>query len=275
LHPDKYCQDRAAASGSSFYYSFLFLSPERRRAITAFYAFCREVDDVADECTDPVLAQEKLGWWRHEVEAMYAGKPSHPVSRAMQPASEYLPREYLEEILDGMEMDIGHVRYPDFKTLRLYCHRVAGIVGMAAAEIFGYENRQTLKYAAQLGLVLQLTNIIRDIGEDARRDRIYLPREEMDRFAVSESEILHGQDTPAFKALMEFQYRRVMDMHAEAMDLLPREDRRKQRPGLIMAAIYLATLEEIRTDEFKVLDRRISLTPLRKLWLAWRTWITV
>jgi 15-cis-phytoene synthase len=273
LNPDQYCQDKAAASGSSFYYSFLFLPPEKRRAITAFYAYCREVDDVTDECRDPVMAHQKLAWWRSEIEALYAGRPTHPVMQALQPAARYLPQEYLEEILDGMEMDTGRVRYDDFKSLRLYCHRVAGVVGMAAAEIFGYRNRHTLKYAAELGLALQLTNIIRDVGEDARRDRIYIPREELVRFGVREADIVRGKATTAFSDLMQFQYQRAIEAYHQALNLLPREDRRAQRPGLIMAAIYRATLEEIRRDEYRVLDRRISLTPLRKFWLAWRTWV--
>jgi phytoene synthase len=193
--------------------------------------------------------------------------------QALQPAARYLPREYLEEILDGMEMDTGRVRYDDFKSLRLYCHRVAGVVGMAAAEIFGYQNRRTLKYAAELGLALQLTNIIRDVGEDAQRDRIYIPRDELDRFGVREADIVRGRATPAFSDLMQFQYQRATEAYQRALNLLPQEDRRAQRAGLIMAAIYRATLEEIRRDEYRVLDRRTSLTPLRKFWLAWRTWV--
>ena len=273
--PHAYCQEKAAASGSSFYYSFRFLPPERRRAITAFYAFCREVDDIADECHDTNVAQAKLAWWRDEVARLYDGAPTHPVTLALREAVEpyHLPREAFEQIIDGMEMDLGRVRYPDFRALRLYCHRVAGVVGEVAALIFGVSDRATLKYANKLGLAFQLTNIIRDVGEDARRNRIYLPREELAEYGVSEADLPHPQISENFRRLMEFQYQRAEQTYAEALALLPAAERKAQRPGLIMAAIYRALLEEIRQDGFQVLDRRISLTPLRKLWLAWKTWV--
>ena len=275
-----YCQEKAAASGSSFYYSFRFLPPERRRAITAFYAFCREVDDVADECRDPALARTKLAWWRDEVARLYAGQPEHPVTRALLEAigPYHLPEDAFGQIIDGMEMDLGLVRYPDFKALRLYCHRVAGVVGEVAALIFGGSDtealdRATLKYANKLGLAFQLTNIIRDVGEDARRNRIYLPQDELARFGITETDLVSARMSDRFVQLMEFQYQRAIQTYAEALALLPAADRKAQRPGLIMAAIYRALLEEIRADGFRVLDRRIALTPLRKLWIAWRTWL--
>ncbi|MBU1665715.1 MAG: presqualene diphosphate synthase HpnD [Gammaproteobacteria bacterium] len=273
--PHAYCQEKAAASGSSFYYSFRFLSPERRRAITAFYAFCREVDDIADECHDVTVAQSKLAWWRDEVARLYTGAPSHPVTLALRESVEpfKLPQEAFEQIIDGMEMDLGRVRYPDFKALRLYCHRVAGVVGEVAALIFGVSDHTTLRYANRLGLAFQLTNIIRDVGEDARRGRIYLPQDELAEFGVSEADLLHAKMSDNFRRLMEFQYQRAEQTYEEALALLPAADRKAQRPGLIMAAIYRALLQEIRADGFQVLDRRTSLTPLRKLWLAWKTWV--
>lgn len=276
VNPQKYCEERAAASGSSFYYSFRLLPRARRRAITAFYAYCREVDDVVDECHDPIVAQAKLAWWRDEVARLYAGTPSHPVTQALADhvTTFGIARENLEAIIDGMEMDLSQTRYPDFKELRLYCHRVAGVVGEVAAGIFGYRERATLKYAAQLGLAFQLTNIIRDVGEDARRNRIYLPQDELARFGVTEADILQCRNTDAFRALMEFQYQRAQETYAQAFALLPAADRKAQRPGLAMAAIYRALLEEIRADGYPVLQARISLPPLRKLWLAWRTWLT-
>ena len=275
MDPHAYCQEKAAASGSSFYYSFRFLPEDRRRAIHAFYAFCREVDDVADECRDPALARTKLAWWRDEVARLYAGQPEHPVTRALAEAIGpfHLPEDVFSQIIDGMEMDLGLVRYPDFKALRLYCHRVAGVVGEAAALIFGISDRATLKYANRLGLAFQLTNIIRDVGEDARRGRIYLPQDELAAHGVSEADILDARMSESFVRLMEFQYRRAMKTYEEAFALLPAADRAAQRPGLIMAAIYHALLEEIRADGFQVLDRRISLTPLRKVWIAWRAWM--
>jgi phytoene synthase len=274
MTPEQYCQHKAAQSGSSFYYSFLFLQPERRRAITALYAFCREVDDVVDECTDVQLARTKLAWWRAELVSMYQGKPSHPVtqSRAEATHSYNLPQELLMEIIDGMEMDLSQTRYADFKALHLYCYRVASVVGLLAAEIFGYEDRRTLKYAHDLGLAFQLTNIIRDVGEDARLGRIYLPADELVRFGVPVEDILHARYSNAFSSLMEFQIERAESLYEQAFAQLPAQDRRAQRPGLVMAAIYRALLHEIRRDGCRVLDRRTALTPVRKLWIAWRTW---
>jgi len=173
--PEQYCQDKAASSGSSFYSSFRFLSPARRLAITALYAFCREVDDVVDECPDAEVAAAKLVWWRQEVERLFAGQPEHPVTRALAAhiVPFDLPRESLLEIIDGMEMDLHFARYDRFKDLLLYCRRVAGVVGELSARIFGYTDARTLKYADQLGVAFQLTNILRDVGEDARRGRIF------------------------------------------------------------------------------------------------------
>ena len=275
MTPDQYCQERAAASGSSFYYSFLFLEPRRRQAITALYAFCREVDDVVDECPDASLSRAKLDWWRAEVKALYEGRASHPVTRALASSLRefQLPQEQLLEIIDGMEMDLDQVRYPDFKALHLYCYRVASVVGLLAAEIFGYGDRRTLKYAHDLGLAFQLTNIIRDVGEDARRGRIYLPQDELARFGVDEADLIEAKYSDAFRKLMEFQVDRAQGMYRQAFDQLPSADRKPQRAGLIMAAIYRATLDEIVRDDYRVLHQRISLPPLRKLWLAGKTWV--
>ncbi|SDH40769.1 presqualene diphosphate synthase HpnD [Propionivibrio dicarboxylicus] len=274
MTPDDYCQQKAAASGSSFYASFRFLTPERRRAITALYAFCREVDDVVDETPDAALAAAQLADWRDELDRLYAGQPQHPVTQALQAVLPHfsLPQELLLEIIDGMEMDLQQTRYPDFKSLSLYCYRVASVVGLLAAEIFGYENRRTLRYAHDLGIALQLTNIIRDVGEDARRGRIYLPQDELERFGVSEADLLDGRRSEAFRQLITFQIERAESYYAEALRQLPEEDRQAQRPGLIMAEIYRATLDEIKRDGERVLSERTSLSPLRKLWIAWRTW---
>jgi phytoene synthase len=279
MDPHHYCQERAAASGSSFYYSFVFLPQETRRAITAFYALCRELDDVVDECHDPAIAQAKLDWWRDEIARFAAGSPEHPTTRALAetPQGRTIAPALLLEIVDGMAMDLERVRYADFKSLHLYCHRVAGVVGEIAAAIFdggrGDHDRALRRYAHELGLAFQLTNIIRDVGEDARRGRIYLPQDELARFGVSESELLHATDSPAFQALMRFQYDRAVAHYAHALATLPREARRAQRPGLVMAAIYRTLLDEIRRADFPVLRARVALTPLRKLWLASKTWL--
>jgi phytoene synthase len=275
MTPDEYCQQKAAQSGSSFYYSFLFLPRQRRRAITAFYAFCREVDDVVDECTDVGVARTKLAWWHTEVAAIFEGKAKHPVAQALAALLPHfkLEQERLHEIIYGMEMDLNQHRYRDFAELKTYCYRVAGVVGLVSAEIFGYENADSLKYAENLGIAFQLTNIIRDVGEDARRDRVYLPLDELARFNVSVADIMHAQHSEAFVQLMTFQVERALGFYRDAMNWLPASDRRAQRPGLVMAAIYRAVLDEIRADGMRVLSERTSLTPLRKLWIAWTTWI--
>jgi len=275
MTPDQYCQEKAAKSGSSFYYSFLFLPPHKRRAITALYAFCREVDDVVDECSDASIARTKLAWWRKEIADTFAGLPHHPVGLALVPVIRDfdLPAELFGEIIDGMEMDLSQTRYADFKSLHLYCYRVAGVVGELAAVIFGYQDRNTLKYAHDLGLAFQLTNIIRDVGEDARRGRIYLPLDELERFGVTPADILNSRETDNFRRLMEFQFERAQGYYQQAMSELPAGDRKTQRTGLIMAAIYRTLLDEIRQDGYRVLNQRISLTPLRKLWIAWKTWV--
>ncbi|UGQ48511.1 presqualene diphosphate synthase HpnD [Massilia endophytica] len=275
MSPDEYCQQKAAQSGSSFYYSFLFLPPERRRAITALYAFCREADDTVDECSDESLARIKLAWWRTEVAAMYEGKPTHPVTQALQPhiAPYKLQQEHLQAIIDGMEMDLNQTRYLDYKALSKYCWHVASVVGILSASIFGATRPETLQYAEKLGHAFQLTNIIRDVGEDARKGRIYLPINELQQFNVTAADLLNARHTGSFEKLMAFQAERAQQSYDEALALLPKEDRRAQRPGLIMAAIYRTVLDEIQRDGYHVLSQRISITPIRKLWLAWKTWV--
>jgi len=273
MTPDEYCRQKAAQSGSSFYYSFLFLPPPRRRAITALYAFCREVDDVVDEVADPALARVKLAWWRQEIGAAFDGHPQHPVARALQPVvAEFgLLQSHLQTVIDGMAMDLDVNRYLEFSALERYCHNVAGVVGVMSAQIFGRSEERTLDYAHDLGIAFQLTNIVRDVGEDARRGRIYLPQDELRRFGVAPSSILTAKTSDGFRALMAYQVERARAWYERALAKLPASDRRAQRAGLIMAAIYRTTLDEIERDGYRVLDRRLSLTPLRKLWIAWKT----
>lgn len=276
MTPDQYCQDKAAASGSSFYYSFLFLPSERRRAITALYAFCREVDDVVDECSEVDLARTKLAWWRKEIAASFDGSARHPVAQALIPVVRDfdLPLQHFHAVIDGMEMDLQYNRYPDFPTLQSYCYRVAGVVGLMAAEIFGYREPATRQYAELLGTAFQLTNIIRDVGEDARRNRIYLPLDELARFDVSTVDLASLRETEGFRPLMAHQIERAREYYRRAFAALPQGDRKSQRAGLVMAAIYQTTLDEIEAGGCKVLTSRTSLTPIRKLWIAWRTWLS-
>ena len=275
MSPDDYCQQKTAQSGSSFYYSFLFLTPERRRAITALYAFCREVDDTVDDCTDESVARIKLEWWRKEIAGMYEGRQSHPVTQALQPhlAVYDLKQEHLQAIIDGMEMDLNQTRYLDYAALTRYCWHVASVVGILSASIFGVTTPQTLQYAEKLGHAFQLTNIIRDVGEDARKGRIYLPVNELQQFGVTAADLLNARHSEKFEQLMAFQVARAQQAYDDAFALLPKQDRRAQRPGLMMAAIYRTLLNEVERDGYHVLKQRISLTPIRKLWLAWKTWV--
>jgi phytoene synthase len=272
MTPQDYVQQKAAASGSSFYYAFLFLPKPRRAAITAYYAFCREVDDVVDDMVDPGVASSKLAWWQGEVTKAFAGQPTHPVMQALMPlAADYqIEERHLQSVIEGCQMDLSQTRYLDYPGLQRYCHLVAGVVGEVAAQIFGQTQAETTVYAHKLGQALQLTNILRDVGEDALRGRIYLPINEMQQFDVKAHEILKRTYSDRFTALMKFQAQRAQGLYDEALALLPDADRRAQKPGLMMASIYRELLREIERDNFQVLHQRVSLTPVRKLWLAWK-----
>ncbi len=272
MTPQDYVQQKASASGSSFYYAFLFLPPQRRSAITAFYAFCREVDDVVDEVTDPGVAASKLAWWHNEVRQAFAGNPNHPVTKALMPhAPEFgIEEASLQSVIDGCELDLTQTRYLDYPNLSRYCHLVAGVVGEVSAKIFGQTEAATTAYAHKLGQAFQLTNIIRDVGEDALRGRIYLPITELQQFDVKAHEILNRLDSERFQTLMRFQAERAHGLYDEALGMLPANDWKHQKPGLMMASIYRTLLREIEAQKFPVLNQRVALTPLRKLWLAWK-----
>lgn len=273
MTPDQYCQQKTAKSGSSFYYSFLFLTSEKRQAITALYTFCREADDIVDECTDPSIAETKLNWWREEISRLFNKKPDHPVTLALSDSlkSFDLHKEYFDEIIDGMQMDLHISQYQTFNDLLLYCHRAAGVVGLLATEIFGYQHRDTLKFAENLGIAFQLTNIIRDIKEDALRGRTYLPMDELAQFNVSPDDLQLPITKDQVKQLLQLQIDRAKKYYAKAFSFLHKEDRNNQRSAIIMSAIYQTILTEIEADDFRVMEHRIKLTPLRKFWIAWKT----
>jgi 15-cis-phytoene synthase len=273
MTPEQYVQDKAARSGSSFYYAFLFLPPPKRAAITAFYAFCREVDDVVDEVRDTGVASTKLAWWRQQVLEAYKGEANHPVMQALLPHTRAYGIEaaHLLAVIEGCQMDLDQSRHLDFAGLARYCHLVAGVVGEVAARIFGQTAEATTAYAHRLGLAMQLTNIIRDVGDDARMGRIYLPMSELKQFDVKAQEILNRGYSERFSALMKFQAERAHRTYDEALALLPAPERAAQKPGLMMANIYRTLLREIEADNFQVLHQRTSLTPLRKFWIAART----
>jgi phytoene synthase len=223
------------------------------------------------------VAAVKLDWWRQEVARAYGGAPEHPVMRALMPlAARYdIEVAHLNAVIDGCQVDLEQTRFLDYPALQRYCHLVAGIVGEVAANIFGRTEAATVQYAHQLGLAMQLTNIIRDVGDDARRGRIYLPASELLRFQVKPAELL-AREAPwgyseRFSELMRFQSERAHAAYEAAARLLPEADREAQKPGLMMANIYRTLLREIEAQGYQVLHQRTSLTPLRKLWIATRT----
>lgn len=273
MTPEQYCQDKTAKSGSSFYYSFLFLPKNKRLAITALYAFCREVDDIADAEMDNNIKLVKLEWWRSEIESLFEGSANHPVTQALiSPIKDFnLEKQYFIEIIDGMEMDLKKVRFANFEELNLYCYRVAGVVGLLSASIFGYQDKQTLEYAKKLGLALQLTNIIRDVYEDSLRDRLYLPLDELEKFSVTENDIFQRKNTESFQKLMRFHAERAHQSYQEAFDTLPLQDRYTQKTGIIMAAIYENTLNEMEADGLQILKHKVAIPPLRKIIIALKT----
>lgn len=275
MTPDQYCQDKAAPGGSLPYYSFLFLPPERRRAITALYAFRRELEAIIDESHDAGVAHQRLDWWRGELRRLHDGQPSHPVTKALQPhiAPCGLPQSEFSEMLDGMEMDLTQTRYLDEAGLKRYCQCAGGAVGVLSARMLGFSDPRTLDFARQLGLSMQRATIVRDVGEDARQGRIYLPVDTLQRHEVPAADILQSRHSERFVALMREQAELARTLYREALALLPRQDRRAQRAALVMAALSHAQLDEIEADQFQVLTQRIALTPMRMLWIAWKTWL--
>ena len=275
--PLEYCRQKAAESKSSFLAGFRFLPQPKRDAMTVLYAFCRELDDVVDDCSDRHVAQTTLNWWRGELAKVFGGEmPEHPVCRALKTvAADFgLPQEELEDIINGMQMDLEQARYGRFEDLKLYCYRVAGVVGRLIARILGFRRPETLQYAETLGLALQLTNIIRDVGEDARNGRIYLPTEELQRFNVPAQVLMQCTPTPEFAALMDFQINRTRDTYREAVALLPSEDKKSQKVGLVMGSIYYALLNEIAADGAEnVLKYKIAIPSPRKKRIALKTWL--
>lgn len=274
MTPQQYCQQKTRESGSSFTLSFMFLPKEKRDAMTALYAFCREVDDVVDECTDYQIAQTKLAWWKQEIHRLFHETPQHPVTQALQPVIKTfdLKEAHFIEIIDGMHMDTQYNRYADFEQLALYCYRVASVVGLLSAQIFGYSHPATLEYAHDLGMAFQLTNIIRDVGEDARRGRIYIPLDELERAGVTEEQLLNSKPSPQMQALLLKQIERAELFYDKALNQLPKADIKPQLPGLMMATIYRALLQEIKPEPNLVLTHKIMLPPFRKLKLAVTAW---
>ena len=275
MTPDEYCQQKAAPRGSSFYYSVLFLDPSRRRALTALHALRRELAGVVNGTSDENAARIKLAWWRHELGQMFSGKPQHLVTRALAPSLEpyCISHQQLDQVIDGMEMDLLQTRYLDFAGLARYCGLASGAFEQCVIGILGPGADAVPAYASHLGMALALTRMIRNAGDDARRGRVYLPVNELQQFNVPVADILNARYSDNFHQLMQFQWERASIYYDEALAALPQPQRRAQRAGLISAAIHRTLLDEIRADGFQVLRQRTGLTPVRKLWLAWKTWI--
>lgn len=273
MSPDEYCQQKAARHGSSLYYSLLSLSPAARRALTALHAFRRELGESVEEYRDAGVARTKLTWWREEVARLFAGEAQHPVTRALTPEVERgrLEQAHFLDVVAGMQMDLDYDAYPSFTELSLYCHRAAGAVELLGAAILGHDDPATHRYAGDLGMALQLTEIVRNVGRDAARGRVYLPLDEMQRFGVAAEDLRGAETGKAIRDLMTFQARRAREYFARANERLPDAERYAQRSGLAMAQLRQHLLDEIERDGYRVLEHRLSLTPLRKLWIAWRT----
>ncbi len=267
------CAEITRRSSSNFYYAFMLLPAERRRALHAVYAFCRFIDDIADDESSGDAAT-LLNRWREELDRVYGGTPTRAISRALADSARHfnIPRRYFEEIIAGVEMDLTRKRYASFEDLRLYCYRVASAVGLICIEIFGYTNPAARVYAERLGIAFQLTNILRDVKEDAARNRIYLPQDDLARFGVTEDEILRGVYSPSFVHLMEFEAARAHDFYREAEAALPPEDRSSLLTAEAMRLIYGALLDRIVRSNYRVLDRRHSLPAPLKLYLVGRAW---
>ena len=267
------CAQVTRRSRSSFYYAFILLPAERRRALHAVYAFCRFIDDIADDeaIREPAMLLKR---WREELDRVYAGAPTRALSRALADSARRfrIPRDLFEEIINGVEMDLSHKRYQSWDELRPYCYRVASALGLICIEIFGYRNLSAKVYAENLGLALQLTNILRDVREDAERGRIYLPLEDLARFNVSENEILGGVYSANFVRLMDFEAKRAHELYAKAQSALAPEDRATLLTAEAMRLIYAAILERIIKSNYRVLDRRHSLSAPHKLYLVGRAW---
>ncbi|MFQ6023052.1 MAG: presqualene diphosphate synthase HpnD [Acidiferrobacterales bacterium] len=273
MTPAEYCEQKVRPRGSTFYYSSLFLPLEKREAVTSLHAYCREVGEVTDECHEPAVARIKLEWWRQEIDNTFRGKPTHPICKALvSTVHTYgMPKDHFLEFIDGVEMDLNQGRYNTFGELTSYCQRVGAVMGLLSTPILEYTDPTTLQCARELGIALQLTEILLDVRKHARRNHVYIPIEDLTRFDVPVADIMNGIETSNFRSLIAFEMERIEHHYACAIERLPKNDRLRQLPALIMAAIYRATLDEVRKDGYRILNHSIALTPVRKFWIAYKT----
>jgi len=274
MNAEKYCRDKTRGSGSSFFYAFLFLPEDQRRGMMALYAFCREVDDIADEIKERDIALPKLAFWREELSRAFADKPTHPVGKELQWTKQHfaIDEELLAEILDGMLMDVNRKPILKGSDLSLYIYRVAGVVGLLSIEVFGYNNRKSRDFATSLGEALQLTNILRDVAEDVHIGRIYIAQEDRIRYRISDQDFKDGECNQAMQELLEEYADKAEAAYRQAISYLPDEDRESLRPSIVMGTIYYAYMKELRNNRFDVWHKPVHILPLRKIWIAWRSW---
>ncbi len=268
MTPIQYCYEKVKESKSNFTWTFYFISKNRRDALVSLYAFCREIDDIVDNTIDLEVATAKINWWKNEINRLFHETPQHPVTKSLFNFIDTyeLNEAYFLEMLDGMEMDLKFNRYESFKQLQLYCYRVAGVVGILCVKILGFKNQTTLKFAHDLGIALQLTNIVRDVGEDARKNRIYIPLDELHQFNVSEDDILKFQENKNVSNLLIYQIERAENFYKSAYEKIPKEDVNSQIPGLLMGKIYETLLLEIKRDRpEQTLNHKVILPPFRKM----------
>jgi len=271
----EYCADITRRASSNFYWGFRLLTPERRRSLCAVYAFCRAADDIADEPGAARDPERLLARWRAELDAVYAGRPRHPIGVALADTVEHFPieRQHFEAVITGVETDLRRDRYETWDgDLAEYCRCVASAVGLIAIEIFGYQNPSARQYAVHLGLAFQLTNILRDIAEDARRGRIYLPREDLGRFGCREEDVLAGHCTDAFRRVMAFECARAGEHYGRARFLLAEEDRPTLAPAEAMRFIYEQLLRRVMFRRYDVFGAKVRLTRPEKAALAMAAW---
>jgi phytoene synthase len=271
----QHCEELTRRAASNFYWGFRLLSAERRRGLTAVYAFCRAADDIADE---PDLRRDPrrlIARWREELHAAYDGTPRHPIGVALADAVERfaVPRAHFEAVVDGVEMDLRRTRYARWDAdLADYCYRVASAVGLIAIEIFGYTNPSARDYATNLGLAFQLTNILRDVAEDAARGRIYLPQEDLARFGCTEDDVLASRCTAAFRQVMAFECARAGEYYGRARFSLAEEDRPALAAAEAMRLIYEQLLRRVMFRRYDVFGQRVRLTSAEKAGLAVAAW---
>jgi phytoene synthase len=273
MTPEEYCRDKAARVGTRFYYSILFLPQWQRHAMTALHAFREEMITLVNDCREITVAEKKLDWWRKEIRSMFLGSPHHPVTRALSPSLTHcnLQEEYFHEIIDGMHMDLQYHRYPSFSELSLYCYRTSGVIGQISAEIFGYDNRRTLRATHDLWMALQLTSFLHNLHDDTERGHVYIPLDEMERHEVSSTDLTKDETTDRVKSLLTMQGHRATDLLHKGLEQLPAEDRYRHLGTVTMARLSLTLLNEIESDGYRILEHKVVLTPLRQLWIAWRT----